>query len=100
VVVKSVIADRSGDVAGLMPQDEILAIGDERLTPDNLENMMRTFWPGEETTLLISRHGRVTSLDIKLDVALPEQFLIVVQSDFGKRHIRRLQSLLGQGLGE
>ena len=61
---------------------------------------MRSFLPGEETTLLISRRGKVSSLNIRLGVALAEQFYIMAQSDFGKRHIRRLQSLLGQGLGE
>jgi len=98
LVVKSVLADGAGAVAGLIPQDEILAIGDERLTPDNLESLMRSFRPGEETTLLIVRRGKVSSLDIKLDVALPDQFYIVAQSGFGKRHVKRLQSLLGQYL--
>jgi len=100
VVVKLVIADGAGAVAGLIPQDEILAIGDERLTPDTLERLMRSFLPGEETTLLISRRGKVSSLNIKLGVALPEQFVIMVQPGFGKRHIGRLQSLLGQSLGK
>jgi len=98
MVVKSVLADGAGAVAGLIPLDEILAIGDERLTPDNLESLMRSFRPGEETTLLIVRRGKVSSLDIKLDVALPDQFYIVAQSGFGKRHVKRLQSLLGQYL--
>ena len=98
LVVKSVLADGAGAVAGLIPQDEILAIGDERLTPDNLESLMRSFRPGEEATLLIVRRGKVSSLDIKLDVALPDQFYIVAQSEFEKRHVKRLQSLLGQYL--
>ena len=100
VVVESVIADRAGAIAGLMPQDEILAIGDERLTPDTLESLLRSFRPGEETSLLISRRGQVSSLDITLDSALPAEFAIVAQSDFGKHHIRRLQSLLGQSLAK
>lgn len=98
VVVKSVISGGAGATAGLVPQDEILAIGNERLSRDNLDKLMRSFRQGEETALLIVRRGKVSSLDIKLDTALPEQFYIVAQSGFGKRHVRRLQSLLGQSL--
>ncbi len=100
VVVKSVLSGGAGAVAGLVPKDEILAIGDERLTPDNLDKLMRSFRQGEETTLLIVRRGKVSSLEIKLDTALPEQFYIVAQAGFGKRHIKRLQSLLGQSLSQ
>ncbi len=98
LVVKAVRAGSGGSIAGLMPQDEILAIGDERLTPDTLKSLMTSFYPGEETTLLISRRGRIISLDIKLDTAIPERFDIVLQAGFRKRHIKRLQSLLGQAL--
>ena len=96
LVVSSVLAGSGGSVAGLMPNDEVLAIADERLTPDNLESLMTSFRPGEETTLLISRRDRIINLDIKLDTAVPDQFEIVMQADYQKRQIRRLQSLLGQ----
>jgi predicted metalloprotease with PDZ domain len=81
-----------------MPGDEILAIGDERLTANSLDKLMSSFHPGEQTTLLISRRGRIINLDLKLDAAFPDRFDIVLRSDFGKRHIKRLQSLLGQNL--
>lgn len=98
LIIKSVLVGSSGAGAGLMPGDEILAIGSERLTIDSLESLMNSFHPGEETTLLMSRRGRIISLDIKLDTAIPDRFDIVLRSDFGKRHIKRLQSLLGQNL--
>ena len=95
-VVSSVFDGSGGSVAGLMPGDEILAIGGERLAKNNLENLMTSFSPGEETTLLVSRRGKVVELDIKLDAAVPDQFEIVLKSDYKKRHIKRLRSLLGQ----
>ena len=96
-LVVSVVLDGSGgSVAGLMAGDEILAIGDERLTKDNLESLMTSFGPGEETVLLISRRGKVISLDIKLDTAIPDHFEILLKSDFNNRDITRLQKLLGQ----
>ena len=98
LIIKAVLAGSSGADAGLMPGDEILAIGDERLTANSLDKLMSSFHPGEQTTLLISRRGRIISRDLKLDAAIPDRFDIVLRSDFGKRHIKRLQSLLGQNL--
>ena len=96
MVVKSVLDGTGGMVAGLMPGDEILAIGGERLTKDNLDSLMKSFTPGEQTGLIISRRGKILNIDITLDSAIPDRFDIVLKSDFGKRDIRRLQSLLGQ----
>jgi predicted metalloprotease with PDZ domain len=96
LVVKTVLVGSSGSVAGLMPLDEVLAIGNERLTPATLANLMSSFRPGQKTTLLIARRGRIISRDIKLDGAIPDRFEIVLQAGFKKSHIRRLQSLLGQ----
>ena len=98
LIVKAVLAGSGGSNAGLMPRDEILAMGDERLTSDRLESLMSSFQPGEQTTLLVARRGRIINLDIKLDTAIPDRFEIVLQPEFGKRHIRRLQNLLGQNL--
>jgi predicted metalloprotease with PDZ domain len=98
LVIKAVLNGSEGARAGLMPQDEILAIGNERLTHDTQASLMTSFVPGEETTILVSRRGKIMSLAIKLDAAIPERYDIVVQSGFGKRHINRLQSLLGQSL--
>lgn len=98
MVVKAVLSGRGGSDAGLIPGDEILAVGDERLTADTLNSLMTSFRPGEETTLLVSRRGRITRLSIKLDVAIPDHFEIKLKSGYKKSHINRLQGLLGQNL--
>ena len=95
-VVSSVFDGSGGSVAGLMPGDEILAVGGERLAKNNLENLMSGFSPGVETTLLVSRRGQIVKLDIQLDAAVPDHFEIVLKSDYKKRNIRRLRRLLGQ----
>ena len=100
LVVKTVLAGSGGSIAGLMPGDEILAIGNERLTSERLKSLMSSFQPGEQTSLLISRRNRVISLDIKLDNAIVERFDIVRQSNFKKSHVKHLQNLLGQDLGQ
>ena len=96
LVVKAVIHGMGGSSAGLIPGDEILAIGDERLTSDRLDSLMTSFSPGEQTSLLVSRRDRIIKLDIKLDVAIPDHYEIVLKSGFEKRNITRLQRLLGQ----
>jgi len=95
-VVSSVFDGSGGAAAGLMPGDEILAVGGERLAKDNLDKLMTSFSPGEDTTLLVSRRGKIVRLNIKLDAAVPDHFEIVLKPDYKKRNIRRLRSLLGQ----
>ena len=97
-VVKAVLAGSSGARAGLLARDEVLAIGGERLTKSRLASLMTSFDPGEKTTLLVARRGKIMTLDVELETAIPERFDIVVQSGFGKRHISRLRRLLGQDL--
>ena len=85
LVVKSVLVGSSGAVAGVLPGDELLAIGDERLTKDKLQSLMTAYQPGQKTTLLIARRGQIIKLEIELEPAVPEHFDIVLQSGFGKR---------------
>ena len=96
LVVKAVLHGTGGSSAGLIPGDEILAIGNERLTRDRLAGLMISFSPGEQTSLLVSRRDRIIKLDIKLDVAIPDHYEIVLKYGFEKRNITRLQRLLGQ----
>ncbi|GMR14506.1 MAG: PDZ domain-containing protein [Gammaproteobacteria bacterium] len=98
LIVKSVLAGSSGAAAGILPRDEVLAIGDERLTKDKLQSLMTAWQPGWKTTLLVARRGQIITLEIELEAAIPERFDIVPKSVFGKRQINRLQSWLGQDL--
>jgi predicted metalloprotease with PDZ domain len=98
MVVKTVLSGSGGQIAGLIPGDEVLAIGDERLTRDTLDSLVTSFRPGEETTLLVSRRGRIISLDARLDSAIPDRFQIKLKSSHKNYHINRLQRLLGQNL--
>jgi predicted metalloprotease with PDZ domain len=98
LIVKAVLAGSSGAKAGLLPGDEVLAIGGERLTKSGLTSLMTSFEPGEKTALLVARRGKIMTLDVELETAIPDRFDIVVQSGFGKRHINRLRKLLGQDL--
>ena len=96
LVVQAVLHGTAGSTAGLIPGDEILAIGNERLTRDRLEGLMASFSPGEETTLLVSRRDRIIELGIQPDVATPDQFQVALKSGFERRNMKRLERLLGQ----
>ncbi len=96
MVVAAVLDGSGGSAAGLIAGDEVLAIGAERLTKDRLESLMGSFDPGETTELIISRRDKVIELDITLDTAVPDHYEIVLNPDFERRDIRRLQDLLGQ----
>ena len=97
-VVKAVLAGSTGASAGLIAGDEVLAIGGERLSKARRQSLMSSFHPSEKTTVLLARRGQIMTLDVELEVAAAERFDIEVQSTFDKRHIKRLQRLLGQDL--
>ena len=96
MVVKAVLAGSSGASAGLLPADEVLAVGGERLTPGGLDDLMGSFRPGEEATVLISRRGKIIELNITLGNAIPERFEIVLQTGYKNSQVKRLQRWLGQ----
>ena len=96
LVVKTVLAGSAGEKAGLMPGDEVLAVGDHRLTTENRETLMFSFRPGEHTSLLVARRGRIMHLDITLDTAIVDKYQIKLRSGYRPSHIKRLEKLLGQ----
>jgi predicted metalloprotease with PDZ domain len=50
--------------AGLNVGDEILAIGDYRVPPDGLEARLKSYRPGEKSSLLVARRDRLTPLPV------------------------------------
>lgn len=100
LVVKTVVDGSGGAAAGLIAGDEILAIGGERLTRKNVDNVMTSFSPGDRVSLLVSRREKIENLDITLDVAIPDRYEILLKSGFNKRDIARLKRLLGQDLNQ
>ena len=54
----------------------------------------------EVVELLIARHGRMKSLMVELGPARPAAYEILLQEDFGRRQLRRLEAWLGQELAQ
>ncbi len=97
-LVKSVRADSAGASAGLLPGDEVLAIGTERMTQENYPQLMESFHPGDNTSLLVSRRGQIKTLNLTLDTALPDHYVVAVQQRISRQTLKRLQDFLGQNL--
>jgi predicted metalloprotease with PDZ domain len=53
-----------GYQAGINAGDEILALGDYRVTPEAWKERLKGYRPGEKDTLLVSRRDRLTRLPI------------------------------------
>lgn len=96
LIVKTVLAGSAGEAAGLMPLDEVLAMGDYRLNTQNRDQLMSSYRPGEKTSLLVSRRGRMLSLDITLEAAIVDKYIIRLRAEHRSSHIKRLERLLGQ----
>ncbi|MBT8062811.1 MAG: PDZ domain-containing protein [Gammaproteobacteria bacterium] len=98
LVVSSVVHEMGASRAGVLPGDELLAISGERVTRETIEDRMGRLQPGLEVQLLLARHGRIIEVPVILDEARPATYEIMIDEDFGNRHLRRLESWLGQEL--
>ena len=98
LVIESVVSGTSGSAAGLLPEDELLAISGERITPETLDDRLLRLRPGEDVELLIARRGRIIELPLRLEESRPATYEILVQTGFGGRQLRRMEAWLGQSL--
>jgi predicted metalloprotease with PDZ domain len=66
LLVNSVRRGGAGMAAGLNVNDEILAIGDYRVRPEQLAARLAIHKPGDRVTLLVARRDRLERLDVTL----------------------------------
>jgi predicted metalloprotease with PDZ domain len=52
--------------AGLMVEDEILALDDYRVPADRVAERLKAYRPGDPVTLLVARRERLVRLDARL----------------------------------
>lgn len=64
LLVTQVRRETPGYDAGINVGDEILALGDYRVTPDQWNGRMDQYKPGEKATLLVARRERLTPLTV------------------------------------
>ena len=63
LMVNQVKRGTPGHEAGFNVGDEILAIGDDRIPPDQWSKRMEYFRPGDKVSVLISRRDRLRRID-------------------------------------
>jgi predicted metalloprotease with PDZ domain len=55
-------------LAGISPQDEVLALADRRLNCSNWQDLLRWFQPGQEIQVVLSRDERILQRTMRLEV--------------------------------
>jgi predicted metalloprotease with PDZ domain len=98
LLVEEVVRGSTGADAGLLPGDELVAIGDFRVTPATYAARVQRLEPGESIELLVTRHERLLRLPATVQHAIPESFQVVPKPRLSKREKQRLEAWLGREL--
>ncbi len=98
LVVESVLHGGAAANAGLLPGDELLAIDGHRVTRETQDLAFRILRPGETVTLTVSRHQRLRTVDVTVQHAVPQNYLITVKPRVRASEERRLEAWLGREL--
>ena len=93
LIVEAALRGATGMEAGLLPNDELVALDGNRVTtPVSLENAMRGLKPGESAELVVARAGVLRSLSM---TGRPDPRPIVALKTEGASELRR--AWLGSG---
>ena len=98
LVVEHVLHGSTAAEAGILPNDELLAIGGRRTTRDNHLALINTLRPGEVVTLTLSRHQRLITREVAVQHAIPAKYLITTKPSVSRREEGRLENWLGRPL--
>jgi predicted metalloprotease with PDZ domain len=80
--------------AGFASDDEILAISDYRVLPDQWAQRMEQFHPGEKISLLVSRRGKLIKVDATLAEEPRRKWMLEVKPDATPEQTKQLNSWL------
>lgn len=98
LLVESVVRGSSGSEAGVLPGDELLAINGQRVDRMTVQDQMLRLQPDESVDLLLVRHGRVLTLPVKVQHAIPDRYRISIKPDIRQREKDRMEQWLGMPL--
>ncbi len=84
--------------AGLIPADELLAINGLRVLPGTSDDRIQRLLPGERVELTLVRNGKLFSLPVQVQHAIPEKYVIAPDNKISRREKVRLEKWLGIGL--
>ena len=82
--------------AGVNVGDEILAIDDFRVLPEDLDARLAAYRPGRRVVLLVSRRDELKRLDVTLGEAPADRWTLQTRPDLTPQQRARLTSWLGK----
>jgi predicted metalloprotease with PDZ domain len=80
-VVDAVLRGGAAEHAGIDPQDELIAVGGQRVTDARLETPLAGLGPGTTVQVLVARDGRLRTLDLVLDANPGDAAKILARAD-------------------
>lgn len=98
LIAENVLHGSTAAEAGVLPNDELLAIDGMRVTRDNHQAVVNSLRPGEVATLTLSRHQRLITRDVVVQHAIPVKYLITTKERVSGREERRLENWLNRPL--
>jgi predicted metalloprotease with PDZ domain len=96
LLVENVPRDTPAYAAGVNPGDEILAIDDFRVLPEDLDARLAAYRPGRRVVLLVSRRDELKRLDVTLGDAPQDKWTLQARPDLTPQQRSRLTSWLGK----
>jgi predicted metalloprotease with PDZ domain len=81
LLVENVPRGTPADAAGVNPGDEILAIDDFRVLPEDLDKRLEAYRPGQKVVLLVSRRDELKRLDVTLGAEPPDRWTLQLRPD-------------------
>jgi predicted metalloprotease with PDZ domain len=98
LLADQVIFGHAAADAGVLPGDELLAIDGLRVGPDDYLDHQRRLRPGQTVELTLTRHGRLLTLPVRPQAAIPDRYRIVAGESLGRAERERLTAWLGREL--
>ncbi|MCA9527537.1 MAG: M61 family metallopeptidase [Myxococcales bacterium] len=81
--------------AGLNAEDELLAVGDQRVSPKTLDDLLARLRPGERATLLVARRDQLLRLPVSLGEEPADAWKLSVDPKATPAQKARLAAWLG-----
>jgi predicted metalloprotease with PDZ domain len=96
LIVDKVKRDTPGYEAGLNAGDEIVALGDFRVRPEQWSTRMEQYKPGETVSVLVARRDRLVHLDATFRAEPKEAWALEARPDATEEQKAHLKAWIGE----
>lgn len=95
IIISTVLADGAGQLAGLCPQDEIVAVDRFQVDADTWDKRCNRLEPGQTVTVAFFRQGILTERRVTLQASAVNTIEIAIKSSLTIQEKENLQKWLG-----